>query len=287
MKLKEVCELTGLSKKTIRFYEEKHLIFPEVRYQNGRNFREYSQKNVEDLLEIATLRKALFSIEEIYMMQQEPEEIADILNAHAHRTKELYDHLKFLNHTIEQIRPEEIMDVSDLAKELSGPARQLPLPSYDINPKFRYLDALEETPAVREKIDYDTSKPPQRVLNLATLSRIRGGGLIINAHYFTHFRNIMNEKPEHKAMDMPSPEPKWLWVLQTVFTAVVFLTVGVLVLYWIGFGKKRLWFMQFWVNYGTFIVWIFVITLVMKLALHGFWAWKQHNDWCKRVNSKS
>ena len=38
MKIKEVSQLTGLSKKTIRFYEEEGLIQPEKTYYNGRAY---------------------------------------------------------------------------------------------------------------------------------------------------------------------------------------------------------------------------------------------------------
>lgn len=285
MKLKEVCGITGLSKKTIRFYEEKQLIFPEVRYQNGRNFREYTQKNVDDLLEIATLRKALFSIEEIYTMQQDPEEIPAILSAHSRRIKELYDHLKFLNHTIDHIIPEELSGVSDLAKELSAPARQLPLPSYDINPKFKYLDILEEPVVEPESVDYDTAMPNQRVLNQATLSRIRGGSMLILANYFTDFRNTMKEQPDHKTMNMPTPEPKWIYILQTIFTAVITVSLVIVVLHWLGFGEKRLWFRDLWSDYGLAVVLTCILGWIFKFGLHGYWAWKKHNDWCKRINT--
>lgn len=42
MKLKEVCESTGLTRKTIRLYEEKGLLVPHKEYRNGREYREYT-----------------------------------------------------------------------------------------------------------------------------------------------------------------------------------------------------------------------------------------------------
>ena len=47
MKLKEVCEATGLTRKTIRLYEEKGLLVPQKEARNGREYREYSQEDVE------------------------------------------------------------------------------------------------------------------------------------------------------------------------------------------------------------------------------------------------
>lgn len=47
-----VCELTGLSERQIRYYEEKQLIFPER--AKGKN-RKYSFSDIESLMKIANL----------------------------------------------------------------------------------------------------------------------------------------------------------------------------------------------------------------------------------------
>ena len=65
MKIKEVSQKTGLSKKTIRFYEEEGLIEPEKTYQNGRAYRTYTQAHIQTLNDVALLRRARFSVEEI------------------------------------------------------------------------------------------------------------------------------------------------------------------------------------------------------------------------------
>lgn len=48
-----VCELTGLSERKIRYYEEKKLIFPE-RSSKGKN-RKYSFNDIETLMKIANM----------------------------------------------------------------------------------------------------------------------------------------------------------------------------------------------------------------------------------------
>ena len=57
MRIKEVSQLTGLSKKTIRFYEEEGLIDPEKTYQNGRAYRTYTQAHIQTLNDVALLRQ--------------------------------------------------------------------------------------------------------------------------------------------------------------------------------------------------------------------------------------
>ena len=65
MKIKDVSQITWLSKKTIRFYEEEGLIEPEKTYQNGRAYRTYTQAHIQTLNDVALLRRARFSVEEI------------------------------------------------------------------------------------------------------------------------------------------------------------------------------------------------------------------------------
>ena len=42
MKIKEVARKTGLTEKTIRYYEHRGLVIPASTELNGRSFREYS-----------------------------------------------------------------------------------------------------------------------------------------------------------------------------------------------------------------------------------------------------
>ena len=65
MKMKEVCALTGLTERTIRFYAEKGLAVPKMHRQNGRDYSDYSAADVDALRTVATLRRMLFSVDEI------------------------------------------------------------------------------------------------------------------------------------------------------------------------------------------------------------------------------
>lgn len=57
MKIKEVSEKTGLTKKTIRYYEAEGLLNPEKQWQNGREYRNYSEQDIFQLEKIAALRR--------------------------------------------------------------------------------------------------------------------------------------------------------------------------------------------------------------------------------------
>lgn len=63
MTIKEVENKTGLARSNVRFYEKEKLIEPSRNESNG--YREYSEKDVEDIKKIAYLRTLGISIEEI------------------------------------------------------------------------------------------------------------------------------------------------------------------------------------------------------------------------------
>ena len=63
MKIKEVARATGLTEKTIRYYENRGLVIPAAKELNGRSFRDYSPEDVSALQAVSTLRKARFPVE--------------------------------------------------------------------------------------------------------------------------------------------------------------------------------------------------------------------------------
>ena len=81
MKIKEVCERTGLTERTVRFYMQKGLIAPKGEWRNGREYSEFSEPDVEMLQAVATLRELSFSIDEILTMQRTPGAIPSIVEA--------------------------------------------------------------------------------------------------------------------------------------------------------------------------------------------------------------
>lgn len=62
MLIKEVCEQCGLTRKSVEYYESKNLIHPQI-LQNG--YRNYRDKEISALKEIAVLRKCGISISDI------------------------------------------------------------------------------------------------------------------------------------------------------------------------------------------------------------------------------
>lgn len=78
MKINEVEQQVGISKKNIRFYEQQGLLHPRRNSENG--YREYDEADVDCLKKIKLLRKLSLPIEEIRRIQSGELLLADALN---------------------------------------------------------------------------------------------------------------------------------------------------------------------------------------------------------------
>ena len=80
MRINKVEELVGITKKNIRFYEEKGLLHPAHNMENG--YREYSKEDVAVLQKIKLLRQLSVPIEEILKLQQGYLTLEDCMRRH-------------------------------------------------------------------------------------------------------------------------------------------------------------------------------------------------------------
>ena len=80
MKINEVEALVGITKKNIRFYEEKGLLSPSRNSENG--YRDYGEAEVAALRQIKLMRKLGVPIEEIRRMQQGTQTVGDGMRRH-------------------------------------------------------------------------------------------------------------------------------------------------------------------------------------------------------------
>jgi len=80
VKINEVEQLVGISKKNIRFYEAEGLLTPRRNSENG--YRDYGDTEVETLRRIKLLRKLGFPLEEIRRMQSGSFTVGDGMRRH-------------------------------------------------------------------------------------------------------------------------------------------------------------------------------------------------------------
>ncbi|TNC82646.1 MAG: Cu(I)-responsive transcriptional regulator [Oleiphilus sp.] len=101
MNIGQVAKETGLNAKTIRYYEQIHLLQPAKRAANG--YRDYSEQDLETLRFLQRARNAGFNIEEC----------RQLLNLHQDKTRQS-QHVKALvlekaEHVATQIKELKIM----------------------------------------------------------------------------------------------------------------------------------------------------------------------------------
>ena len=80
MKINEVEQLVGISKKNIRFYEAEGLLCPRRNSENG--YRDYGEAEVDTLRRIKLLRKLGVPLEEIRAMQSGAFTVGDGMRRH-------------------------------------------------------------------------------------------------------------------------------------------------------------------------------------------------------------
>ena len=213
MKIKEISELTGLTKKTIRYYEAEGLLNPEKRWLNGREYRNYSQADVAQLEKIAALRRARFSVEEIRHIESVPADIPAVFQSYRQRLQREQRDLSAVLAVINNISSDDLTSEDQLIAEMRPATVGLPLPAVDLDPHFRYLDALEANLMKRnKKVNMTEDERRQRkiaannaamyagfsVQNSASNNMAaggKGGGLDIgNAQKIAAYNLLMNDR---------------------------------------------------------------------------------------------
>lgn len=140
MKIKTVCERTGLSDRAIRLYIENGLLAPDkTENYTGRRSFDFSEDDVTRLDQIAVLRASGFSIAQIKEVQEDPEKIPAIVAKVTEKQEtELRKSEKVLNSL--SALSEEIGSFEELADRLTD--ETIPeTPPEDSRMRLRYLIA--------------------------------------------------------------------------------------------------------------------------------------------------
>lgn len=77
MTIKEVEQITGLTRSNIRFYEKEKLISPNRNTSNG--YREYSEEDIQTIKKIAYLRTLGISVEDIRRLSSKEANLYDVV----------------------------------------------------------------------------------------------------------------------------------------------------------------------------------------------------------------
>ena len=276
MTRKEVCTDTGLSIKTLRLYEEKGLIAPERQYRNGREYRVYTPELVAQLQQIATLRRALFTMDEIKSMQQNPDTIPGIFEGYRQGLEAQEQQFRALRQAASQVNAHSLHSVDSLLSGMEQAASSMPLPQMDIKPDFKHIDAMEEPPRhVVQQKDLDDMVPNARVFRQMNL--MIDGDRSINITVAFGQYNDMHHQPQEESGPVREKYnvPRWQKILSGIFTALTVLT-GLLGIYQ---ALANQWF--------DGAVWgMFLLFLLLRLLLAAIPLWKSHRQWLKNAQQK-
>lgn len=111
MKIYQVEELVGITKKNIRFYEEQGLLNPKRNPEN--DYREYSLADVKILEKIKLLRKLSVPIEEIRLLQKNQLSFAQSMTQQIERIEKEQQNAEVMKELCAQLR-EEASDLNTI-----------------------------------------------------------------------------------------------------------------------------------------------------------------------------
>lgn len=132
MKIKAVCEATGLTDRTVRYYIEEGLIAPSYTENYlGRKSFEYEESHVQQLKDISVLRKFGFAVAEIRQMLQSPESIIPLTMELRQRKEAAVSQEQELLQTLYALDTEQSYTVARLAARLSAPVVDIAPPAGD------------------------------------------------------------------------------------------------------------------------------------------------------------
>ncbi|AUX92701.1 Cu(I)-responsive transcriptional regulator [Mixta gaviniae] len=99
MNISDVAKKTGLTSKAIRFYEEKGLVTPPLRSENG--YRSYTARHLEELTLLRQARQVGFNLDEcrelVHLFNDPARHSADVKARTLQKVKEIEAHILELN----------------------------------------------------------------------------------------------------------------------------------------------------------------------------------------------
>ena len=104
MKIYQVEELVGITKKNIRFYEEQKLLCPKRNPEN--DYREYSLDDVQQLEKIKLLRKLSVPIEDIRLLESGKLSLTQSMNQQIERIEKEQKNAELMKELCAKLRDE-------------------------------------------------------------------------------------------------------------------------------------------------------------------------------------
>ena len=185
MKMIDVCRQTELSERTVRYYVQRGLLHPISGEKGERTYMDFSSADVRRLEQVAALRKAGFSIEEILNMIQSPDTIPAIVMDRRHELAQTAQDVKMLLKAFDRLQSRDCRNMETLADTLSRVTASLSLPAQDAEPDFSRFEkaSLEEKERALQEFESHHEKQLNRG-RIIILSFIIIDGLLLLISFF-------------------------------------------------------------------------------------------------------
>lgn len=211
MKMKEICRLTGLTERTVRFWAEQGLIQPETYDLNERVYFNFGQADVEALRTVAALRRTGFSVAQILVMQRNPAVIGDTVAA---LRAELTEQRAESARCAEALQgAADCTDLAALAACLRDYSQRQPLP--EAAPNFGRFDAVSPEEKRRAYQAFQESSGRRQRRRTRWLCLLAALALVLLSVEGTL---LAVGRPPHRE---PEPAPGWTERLQGTYDGTV------------------------------------------------------------------
>jgi len=146
IRMKDVCEKTGLTDRAVRLYIESGLLNPKrVNSYTGRSSIYFTDSDVKILEAVATLRKADFSITDIKAVIDDPEKTASIVEGHKTKLFADIESKKNILNSLSISKNFTNKDIFGLANIIRGSALENNIPKEDSLMNLKDLKKIMRT----------------------------------------------------------------------------------------------------------------------------------------------
>ena len=122
MNISDVAKKTGLTSKAIRFYEEKGLVTPPLRSENG--YRSYTKLHIDELTLLRQARQVGFNLEEcgelVNLFNDPKRHSADVKKRTLEKVAEIERHILEL-----QAMREQLLQLAESCPGMTAPTARL------------------------------------------------------------------------------------------------------------------------------------------------------------------
>jgi len=266
MKIKQVCDRTGLTERTVRYYIERGIISPTMTEQNDRTYYDFSEKDIETLETVTVLRNTQFSLEEIILFLKEPSAIRKTVYRNLKRLEEENEHGKEVLEKLSKQKGTYFKSAKALADAIEK--AQVQKSEYVPEPDFGRVDGeivsedekQEAIDKMNEYLDSTYTYGGERILS--RLYKAKGLfyfflSSVVAISWHKEISLILGVLLEYTMLCLGYRWIKWGVIIENAMLTIA--SVWLIVLYLIEYVQEGLWFLDV----------LFVIFALISVTIHG------------------